>query len=128
MWQHQSFCSWAVFWGGQTIFWTGQKAISTLSIPKFLFKLDILYLKSQKCQIPEPGKCLVLPFGADAHSTLTIRKQKQQGLSNQDELVEVVEEGVLDDRDDDGDDQPEGEVADVEEKCHLFKKIVITVQ
>ena len=40
-------------------------------------------------------------------------------LSYQDKLVEVVEVGVLDDGDDDGDDQPEGEVADVEEQRHL---------
>ena len=52
----------AFFWGGQTIFWTGQKAISTLFIPK----LVILYLKFHKCQIPGPGKSLVLPIGADA--------------------------------------------------------------
>ena len=37
-----------VFWGGQSIPWTGQKAISTLSIPKLAF----LYLKFHKCQIP----------------------------------------------------------------------------
>ena len=56
-----------VFWGGQTIFWTGKKVISTLFILKFLFKLAILYQKIHKCQIPGPGKCLVLPIGADAH-------------------------------------------------------------
>ena len=55
------------FWGGQTIFLTGQKAISTLFIPKFLLKLVILGLKLHKCQFPGPGKCLVLPLGADAH-------------------------------------------------------------
>ena len=54
-----------VFLGGQTLFWTGQKAISTLFIPKF-YKLAILCLKFHKCQIPGPGKCLVMPIGADA--------------------------------------------------------------
>ena len=34
---------------------------------KFLSKLAILYLKFQKCQFPGPGKCQVLPIGADAH-------------------------------------------------------------
>ena len=43
----------------------------------------------------------------------------QLRVSYQDELVEVVEVGVLDDGDDDGDDQPEGKVADVEEQRHL---------
>ena len=47
--------------------YTGQEAISTLFIPKFLLKLTILYLKFHKCQIPGPGKCHVLPIGADAH-------------------------------------------------------------
>ena len=59
-----------VFWGGQTILWTGQKAILTLFIPKFLFKLAIVSLKLHKCQIPGPGKYLVLPIGADAHAYL----------------------------------------------------------
>lgn len=45
----------------------------------------------------------------------------EPGFSHQDELVQVVEEGVLDDGDDDGYDQPDGEVTDVEEKCHLFR-------
>ena len=56
-----------VFLGGQTIFWTGQNTISTLIISNFQFKAAILYLKFHKCQIPGPGKSLVLPIGADAH-------------------------------------------------------------
>ena len=59
-----------VFKGGQTIFWARQKAISTLFIPKFLFKLAILYLKFHNCQIPGPVKCLFLPIGADAHTCI----------------------------------------------------------
>ena len=58
-----------VFCGGQTIFWTGQKAISTLLICKFLFNLTILYQKFHKCQIPGLGKCLVLPIGVDTHGS-----------------------------------------------------------
>ena len=60
-----------VFLGG-LIFWTGQKAILTLFILKFLFKLAILYLKFHKCQIPRPAKCLVLPIGADTHVPVNI--------------------------------------------------------
>ena len=56
-----------VFWGGHTILWTGQKAISTLSIPKFLFNLAIVCLKFHKCQNLGPGKCIVLPIDPDAH-------------------------------------------------------------
>ena len=58
-----------VFWGGETIFWAGHNTISTLFILNFQFKLAILYLKFQKCQIPGPGKCLLLPIGADAHDS-----------------------------------------------------------
>ena len=46
------------------------KALSTLSIPEFLFKLAILNLKFHKCRVPGPGKCLVLPIGADAHAPI----------------------------------------------------------
>ena len=59
----------SVFRGGQTIFWTGQKTISTPSTPKFLLKLADLYLKFHKSQIPGPAKCS-LPIGVDAHGQL----------------------------------------------------------
>ena len=73
------------FRGGQTIFWTGQKAISTLNY-QILFKLANMYLKFNKCQIPGPGKCLVLPIGADAHGPdgvyFVFKKRDSVGIFN----------------------------------------------
>ena len=58
-----------VFSGWQTIFWTGQKTIFCTLIPKFVIKFAVWCLKFHKCQISGPGKCLVLPIGADSHGT-----------------------------------------------------------